>query len=342
MPNEKTNITQHFLSDAERDRFQESLAHLQYDEMGPFNPFVRSANRAFWAAESSETADVLLEFKNNPRANGVLVIYNSPFDPNVQRGLLEGEAARRAKANSLSEAFLVGVVSQIGEPYSIHQEEAALVNNLCPSRAHERKHTGLGSQLPLGLHIENAAARLLPGDRSPEGLALTGVSKEPVAGPPTPVSDGRLALSLCDPFVEEEFRQPNFAVRFPDRWLADCKDVEPQRTVALIGPRESPSFVAAFYEDILVGLTPEARRAMAEFSRALESVATEVHIEPGMTVLVNNHFIFHGRGSFAATYDQDGRPFRWVQRVFWTSALRRMGEWEWVRDRVVRPLVKLN
>jgi L-asparagine oxygenase len=339
MPAEKDSIREYRLCDAERDRLYEALTRVEYDDAGPFNPFVRAADRAFSAAASSETADVLHEFKNGPGAAGVLLIENVPFDPNVRRGLLEGEAPLRAKANGLSEAFLVGAVSQVGEPYSIHQEGSALVNNLCPSREHLLQFTGLGSRAPLGLHIENAAARLLPGNRAPEGLALVGVSKEPGEGPATPVADGRLALSLCDPVVERELRQPNFKVRFPNRWSADGAADSSLRTRALVGPKENPLFIAAFYDDILTALTQGAESALAEFARALDSVATAVHIEPGLAVLLNNQFVFHGRGSFNASFDEGGRPYRWVQRVFWTSTLRRMGEWEWVRDRVVRPLV---
>lgn len=342
MPNEKTNVREFYLSDAERDRLYEALACVKYNGAGPFNPFVRATSRAFSAAVLDETADTLHEFKNSPRASGVLVIYNAPFDPTVRRGLLEGEASSGVKPNSLSEAFLVGVVSQVGEPYSIQQEGAALVNDLCPSREDPEQFTGLGSRVPLGMHIENAAARILSGDRSPDGLALTGVSREPGEGPATPVADGRLALSICSPAVEREFRQANFAVRFPNRWSADGAGVNSLPTRVLEGPKESPSFVAAFYDKILVPTTTQAERAMAEFSEALESVAVPLRIEPGLTALVNNHFVFHGRGSFEASFDGEGRPFRWVQRVFWASSLRRMGEWEWVRDRVVRPLVGSN
>lgn len=342
MPNEKTNVREFYLRDAERDRLYEALARVKYNEAGPFNPFVRAASRAVSAAVSDETADTLHEFKNSPQASGILVIHNGPFDPTVQRGLLEGQASGGVKPNSLSEAFLVGVVSQVGEPYSIRQEGTALVNDLCPSRGEPDQFTGLGSSVPLGMHIENAAARILPGDRSPDGLALTGVSREPGEGPTTPVADGRLALSICSPAVEREFRQANFTVRFPNRWSADGTGVNSLPTRVLEGPKGSPLFVSAFYDNILVPTTPQAERAMAEFAEALESIAVPLRIEPGLTALINNHFVFHGRSSFEASFDEDERPFRWVQRVFWTSSLRRMGEWEWVRDRVVWPLVGRN
>lgn len=339
MPNDKTDIIQYYLTEDERDRLYEALVRVKYNEAGPFNSFVRLADYAFMTAATPGTADVLHTFKNGSRVSGVLAIHNGPSDSSIQKGLLEGEIAGQRKSNSLSEALLVGSVTQVGETYSVAQEGAALVNNLCPSQKDQTQYTGLGSLAPLDLHIENAAARLLPGDRSPDGLALTGVCKEPRDGPPTMVADGYLALSLCSPSVEKELWKPNFSIRFPNRWLAGRVTSSTLRTSALKGPKGSPSFVAAFYDDIFKPLTQPAERALAEFSDALQFVARAVYIEPGVTVLLNNHRVFHGRGSFKASFDHDGRPSRWVQRVFYTSGLRRMGEWEWVQDRVVRPIV---
>lgn len=339
MPNDKTEIIEYNFTDEERNRLYETLAQVEYNEAGPFNSFVRLADYSFTSAASSGTANVLHAFKNGWPESSVLTIYNGPSDTSIVRGLKEGELSHQGKSNSLSESFLVGCVTQVGEPYSIAYEGEALVNNLCPSYEDQSQLTGLGSRAPLDFHIENAAARLLPGDRSPDGLALTGVCKEPGDGPATMVADGYLALSLCDPAVEEELWKSNFSIRFPNRWLGDGMTGTSLRTSALRGPKESPSFVAAFYDKMFNPLTQEAERALAEFEDALKFVARSVTIEPGVTVVLNNHRVFHGRGSFKAMFDEDLRPYRWVQRVFYTSALRRMGEWEWVRDRVVCPVV---
>lgn len=339
MSKQRTKITEHFLSDHERDNFTDEFTDVKYNSAGPFNSFVRAAKQAYLMAASPELDTILHEFKNDPRANGALMVHNCPFDPSVSRGLLEDEAASKVKKSYLSEGFLIGLVSQVGEPYSIQQEGHELVNNLCPSQEDRAQFTGLGSESDLGLHIENAAARLLPGDRAPDGLALTGVSREPGNGPATIISDGRLALSLCDAWVQQELRKPNYYVRFPNRWNASGTDEICLETSVVIGSTESPSFVAAFYDKILTSSTPRAEKALSEFSKALDAVAVAIHIQPGLTVLLNNHVVFHGRDSFKASFDQEGRPWRWVQRAFWLSSLRRMGDWKWVRDRVVHPVV---
>lgn len=341
MLNEKTKIKNYFLSDAERDRLGGPLARVRYDSAGPFDPFVEEAKRVFRANASAEMLAVLNDFKRAAPDSGVCVIHNNPFDESICRGLLVGEDARKIKKNALSEAFLTGLTAQLGEPYSIWYEEKALVNNLCPSVEDREKFTGLGSDVELDLHAENAAARRLPGDRSPEGLVLTGVSKESGEGPPTKVGDARLALSLCSPFVETELRKPNFEISFPDRWYPDGTEHYRVKTSVLEGTLENPTFIAALYSDMMKANTTKAKKALAEFFAALRAVETAVFLKPGMTLLLNNRTVFHGRGKFTATFD-NGRPLRWVQRLFYTSSLERMGEWKRKRDRVLLPVVHSN
>ena len=90
---------------------------------------------------------------------------------------------------------------------------------------------------------------------------------------------------------------------------------------------------------MVVGLDKDAEIALYESGQALEEVSIEVIIEPGILVLLDNHFIFHGRNAFEPQFDDDGRPYRWLQRVFWTSSMRRFGWWERTSDHVVCPCI---
>jgi len=324
------------LTNAERRALSDALSPLHYSSTAPHAPFVHAVRGAVAAAISTRTRQVLEDERNGARPNGVVIIENAPFDPLVEHGPLDPEGAEGQKANSLSEGLVVGFSAQLGDPYAVYQEGRGLVSNVSPSREHLERLTGLGSRLALGLHIEHAAARTLPGDRAPDGLGLTGVSKEPVASPATVVSDGRLALAAIGEKTAALLRQRRFNARFPERWRGQPEAAQPVRTALVTGEPESPSFVGAFYGDMLEPRGAVARRAHENFLAALEEVATEVLIEPGVVVLLDNHFVFHGRAPFEPQFDDEGRPYRWLQRVFFTSSMRRFGRWARVSDRIVR------
>jgi len=324
------------LTNTERRALSDALSWLHYSSTAPHAPFVHAARSAVASAVSARTRHVLEEERNGVRPRGVIVIENTPFDQSVERGPLDPEGAESQKPNSLSEGLIVGFTAQLGDPYAVYQEGRGLVSNVSPSRAHLERLTGLGSRLALGLHIEHAAARTLPGDRAPDGLGLTGVSKEPVAAPATVVSDGRLALAAVGARTAALLRQRRFEAMFPERWRGQAEAALPVRTALVTGEPESPSFVGAFYGDMLEPRGAVARRAREAFLSALEEAAVEVVIEPGVVVLLDNHFIFHGRAPFEPQFDDEGRPYRWLQRVLFTSSLRRFGRWARVSDRIVR------
>lgn len=324
------------LNNTERRALSDALSWLHYSSSAPHAPFVHAARAAVAYAVSARTRQVLEDARNGARPRGVVIIENAPYDPSVKHGPRDPEGAEGQKSNSLSEGLVVGFSAQLGDPYAVYQEGRGLVSNVSPSRAHLERLTGLGSRLALGLHIEHAAARTLPGDRAPDGLGLTGVSKEPIASPATVVSDGRLALAAIGEKTATLLRQRRFEAKFPERWRGQAEAARPVRTALVTGEPESPSFVGAFYGDMLEPRGAVARRAREDFLAALEEVAVEVVIEPGVVVLLDNHFVFHGRAPFEPQFDEEGRPYRWLQRVFYTSSMRRFGRWARVSDRIVR------
>lgn len=86
----------------------------------------------------------------------------------------------------------------IGEPYSIKFERKHIVNNLVPLEDNKKDYTGLGSEVELDFHIENAALKFITGfNLSPKGIFLSGVRND-VDSPLTRISDARLALKLLN------------------------------------------------------------------------------------------------------------------------------------------------
>ncbi|RFC64271.1 hypothetical protein DYI37_07995 [Fulvimarina endophytica] len=334
-----TRLTTYDLTGNERNKLEALAGDIPYPRKrgAPYADFVVAARTAVASALDLSTLRLLDTLKNGACPPAPVSIENLPFDPNVRRGLVDPEGQERGKASDLSEALLVGFTALLGEPYGIASEGAGLVSNLSPKRSHLEGLTGLGARQELSPHVENAFARLLPGDRAPDGLALIGVSPEPGTGPGTLVSDGRAALELVGPKVEAILRDPEaFTIAKPERWRGEG-GAAARPTAIVHGPSEAPSFVAAFYGDMLAARTKAGADALAAFRQAIDAVTIDVHVTPGRLVFIDNHRLLHGRRSFEARFDETGRPYRWVQRCFYTSTLRRFGEWPRIGDRVIDP-----
>lgn len=322
---------------AEHRALEDRLRELTYVEGGDYEAPITLARVAVREAAPALAAFVRERWADDRRP-GPVQIENLPFDATIRRGLAEPERPMPPQPSSLSEGLLLGLVP--GEPYAVSQESLGLVSNLCPKRQDLERLTGLGSRRALGLHIENAAARLLPGDRAPDGLALIGRSAEKADAPGTLVADGRLAYRRLEARDQAILRdEARFIARFPLRWRLDDADGPSVPTAVVYGDDEAPSFVAAFYGDILTAADSEAASALERFRVALEAVAIAVVVRPGTALLVDNHRVFHGRAAFEPAFDEDGLPYRWLQRVFWTSSLNRFERWPVTNGRIVHSTV---
>jgi hypothetical protein len=167
----KTQTETVHLTNKERRALADALARLRYSKIGPFLPFIHAARVAVTSTMPERLRQILEDARNGKRPNGIVVVENVPFEANITHGPINPEDTVNQKSTSISEGLLVGFSAQMGEPYAVYQEGRSLINNLSPHRAHEDRQTGLGSGLELGLHIEHAAARILPRDRAPDGLA---------------------------------------------------------------------------------------------------------------------------------------------------------------------------
>ncbi len=333
----KTEVNRIVLTREESERLEIETAAIVYPKSGSYEPFIRQSADAVRRALNAQTREALWEMKNNRSPIAPVVFEGLPFDALVTRGMLDPEGDETGKSTDLSEVLLIGIVAQIGEPYAIKQEGRGLVSNLSPKKSHLLSHTGLGSINELGLHIENAAGRLLDGDRAPDGLALIGVSKERDLSPGTIVADGREAMKLVDQKHLQVLQNPKgFALKAPERWRSPGADGE-VLTAVVTGDEAYPTFIGALYGDMLRPLSSEAEAALAAFSAAINDVSVDLQIEPGMLALLDNRVVWHGRRGFRPAFDEEGCPFRFLQRVFWTSGLRRFGDWPRERGRLIMP-----
>lgn len=335
----KTQINFITLSNREKRRLKALANTLSYPLDGDYEAFIEAAKEVAIRALAPKTKRALSRIKNDTAPMAPAVIKNLPFDPRVTRGMVNPEDLMTGKPNDMSEVIVTGFTALIGEPYAISYQGQGIVSNLSPKKTHLHTNTGLGADKELSLHVENSAARLLTGDRAPDGLALIGVSPEKKGSPGTMVADGRLAIAVIGSAHKQVLRDPTeFTVKVPERWRNSSTTSETAIDTAVVyGSEGYPSFVGALYGDMLIPKSYRASVALEAFKKALNDVAVDLFVDPGTLALIDNHVLWHGRRKFAPSFDADGRPYRFIQRVYWTSTLRRFGDWPTENKRLITP-----
>ncbi|SEK40646.1 Taurine catabolism dioxygenase TauD, TfdA family [Variovorax sp. YR750] len=330
---------------SEAEQIRQVLGDLDYDPAGS-SAYIGELRRRVYSGFPERLVRLLEVIKSsNSAAYAYLVVDNLPIDSGVRGSPQFGETGRQFKDGVLSENLLAALGAAIGEPYSISHEGLELVNNLTPHKHTRNDYTGLGSEVELDFHIENAAQAFMPeGDTSPLALLLLGLRAAPEGedrGPFTRVADARLALArLSDEDLEALYGR-NFIIRVPYRWRGatptprDNTDLSP----VLSGPLELPRVTVAFYPDMVLPVNQRARTALENFHREVRAVSEAIDIKPGRLVFVNNRFALHSRDSFVPSFDANDRAYRWVQRIMVTTNLWNFRSFGKRQERVFDPFL---
>lgn len=323
------------MTDSERDRLGKALIEVAYDPHGSMG-YITDLRMMVLSILPRRIIDALSEQRAsiNPRSH--LIFENLPTDEQVFTTPDPDVYTPAAKSGPISENLVMAFASLIGEPYSIFFEGADIVNNLIPTRKAKREYTGLGSEVELDFHIENAALKFMDDyNFSPLGLLLTGVRHDP-QGPLTRLADARTALARLAPEDIECLRMPLYRVKVPYRWRrGSAQQTEPVPLVR--GSLDLPEISAVFYPDMVEPMTSAAAIVMEKFYAAIRKVSFGIDITPGRLVYIDNRFTLHSRDKFNGTNDEAGNPMRWVQRVFIASNLWNHRNLNPVKSRVFEP-----
>jgi len=289
----------------------------------------------------------LLELSGNAAlSTPYIIVHNLPVDTEITGSPSFYETGSQFKNGTLTENLLTAVGAVIGEPYSIAHEGQELVNNLTPHLEHSNEFTGLGSQVELDFHIENAAQHYLStGDISPLALILLGIrSQAGVPGPLTRLADSRLALAQLDQDDLHTLSSPSFVIRVPYRWRNATPT--PQENTGLVplisGAVGQPRVTVAFYPDMVLPINKTATAAFRRFYDAIKEVAIGVEISPGCMVIINNKFTLHSRDAFTPQFDENKRAYRWIQRVFVSESLWNFRGYSRIGSRIFEPKIILS
>ena len=210
--------------------------------------------------------------------------------------------------------YLTLVAHALGEPFAwSNLQGGRLVHNVLPVRGDETTKTGTSSTSTLELHTEDAAhpARadwlLLLCLRNPDKV---------------PTSYASLAQAGLDPAAIKVLMESRFIMRSePDH--AGALGATQQVAVLSGDPKDPYVTYDGFYLTAVDG-DSEAETALAHLTAGLEAAATNVLLEPGDTVIIDNRKAVHGRNPFAARFDGTDR---WLKREHVTRDLSRSRRW---------------
>ncbi len=252
-----------------------------------------------------------------------ILFKNVPTDREVFFSPCPNQYTPSAKSGNISENLLVGISTLIGEPYSMCFEGRELINNLIPKSDNKKEYTGLGFDVELDFHIENAALKHLDQfNVSPMGLLLAGVRRDPQS-PLTRISDSRLAIAQLSKEDIETLASPLYSIKLPYRWRQSTQSgKEETALVPLISQNHIlPDVSAVFYPGMINASSPQSEAALERFYDRVKENAISIDICPGDLVYIDNRFALHSRDKFSPSYDDMNTPLRWVQRVFVSANL---------------------
>jgi hypothetical protein len=329
------------LTDRERQALKKALAPIYYEDSGNSN-YINSIKKAALAALPNRIQAALHEQKMSLHPRPYLIFDNLPTDDEVFGSPSSTEPSDAYKSGYISENLAIAFSSLIGEPYSISFEGINIVNNLTPERGKEKDFTGLGSDVELDFHIENAALKFIKDlSLSPTGLVLTGVRQDS-AMPKTRVADANEALLQLDPQDLAILRGDNFRLKVPYRWrnaLGANGMIETDPVPLISGCTIQPEVHVAFYSDMVTPLNEASKKAFQNFHDAVKRVSFGLDVTPGRLIYIDNRFALHSRDRFKANYDENDSPMRWIQRVFVSATLWHHRSLRRVKERVFEPIL---
>ena len=280
-------------------------------------------------------------FRYHEPGDGVCMISGMPVDP-LRIGATPRSAAELCNAvRTRREHFAACLVSSLlGDCFGwATQQNGRIVHDVAPMQEHEQEQISSGSLQIITLHNEDAFHEnradylCLMCLRNPDAVATTysKIDAEELS------AEQRALLSepvfKIRPDYSHRQAQDRRAMQGSQRAGAAFRRIEDEvangvRIQVLSGDGERPYLrMDPYFMD--EPESPEHREAFAALCALLERNTTQVALQPGDLLFIDNYRVVHGRNAFRARYDgQD----RWLKRVNITRDLR--------RSRALRPSVE--
>lgn len=265
--------------------------------------------------------------------SSALVISGYPVDDEKIGRTPEHWGAQARPSDTLAEdVFFSLCACLLGEPFGwATQQGQRLMHDILPIRGHEMLQLNSASTSPIWWHVEDAF--------HPYRAEYIGMmclrNPDKVATTYGAMADVRLPRD-----VVEILFQPRFIVK-PDQshqiqadvdlqgssqklelsyQRIDSMNNEPNKIAVLFGDPAAPYLRLDPYFMDESPHDPEAMAAFTALTAEIDRVLTEIALQPGQVLFVDNYRAVHGRKPFVARFDgQD----RWLKRLNVTRDLRK-------------------
>jgi L-asparagine oxygenase len=295
------------------DLSQHLLADLLDLEVSPYEDvevFIARAMRSTGRLPES-LVRLFLTYRNNEScAPGALLLSNLPRDPDLPPTppAVPGYLVKRT---FISEACLTVFGRLVGELFAYFAEKfGALFHDVKATPAGLHSLSNEGSTADFDLHVEIAFDQFRP-----DHLALYCLRADHEHKAATIIADARRACSLLTPEQIEALRRADFQIRAGESFRKGLngQDEWSERVAVLTGPEEFVELRVNLNH--MRALSQSGEAALTALRTALHSPSaySEVVLEPGDLLLVNNKVCAHGRRPFLPRFDGLDR---WLQRTY--------------------------
>lgn len=335
---DEKNIIEITLNNKEKQKLIQEFNNIPYDPLGGEH-YIQLLRKKIYGVLPETLINTLTIQRSANKLVSAVVINNVPIDEAIYGSPDFEQTGKLFKSGTLSENIITAFASLVGEPYSIYFEGQELVNNLTPQTKNRFDYTGLGSEVELDFHIENAALQYISeDDYSPSGIFFLGIRIDETIEPTkTLIADTRKALKLLNTYDLKILYGENFYLNLPYRWREIFSHEAMVKCPVLRGTLNKPRVCVAFYSNMILPINHAAKMALAHFHQAVKETSEVIQITPGKLIYVDNRFTLHARERFTPTYDNQGCPYRWIQRVFVSPSLWAFRNFQTVGGRVFLP-----
>ncbi|MCW8469903.1 TauD/TfdA family dioxygenase [Fluoribacter gormanii] len=335
---EEKSIIEITLSTQDKQKLAKAFKDIAYKPSGDEH-YIQSLRKKIYKVLPEKLINTLTSQRSTDKLASAIVINNVPIDEAIYGSPNSEQTGKLFKSGTLSENIITAFASLVGEPYSIYFEGQELVNNLTPQTNTRFDYTGLSSEVELDFHIENAALQYISeDDYSPSGIFFLGVRIDETIEPTkTFITDTRKVLKLLSTDDLKILFGEHFYLKLPYRWREIFSHEAMVKCPVLRGTLNKPRISVAFYSDMILPINHEAKIALNHFHQAVKETSEVIQITPGKLIYVDNRFTLHARERFTPTYDNQGSPYRWIQRVFVSPSLWAFRNFQTVGGRVFLP-----
>lgn len=259
--------------------------------------------------------DILIalnEFRYRDDHNGTFLLRGFEINNDRLEATPQTTGREMDEASAAREGFfLILLTSLLGEVFGWStQRNGALINNIIPVKNHETEQLSTGSAVDLDWHTEEAFHPFradflsLLCLRNPDDI---------------PTVIGSIQDVCLDRAVKKILFSPRFIFQVDKNFQNGLFDLTTPVPV-LFGDfddpyvRIDPSFMNALPGDI------EAQDALDTITRSFQHVLTDVALQPGDILFLDNYRVVHGRKAFKPRFDGTDR---WLKRVNITTDLRK-------------------